>query len=52
MFEALKKTIGLCLLGIGTGMLLVLLLPMTGWLFCIGVVLVVCGIAWLFGKGG
>ena len=40
MFEALKKTIGLCLLGIGAGMLLVLLLPVTGWLFCIGCILV------------
>ena len=36
MFEALKKTIGLCLVGIGTGILLVLLLPVTGWLFLIG----------------
>ena len=52
MFEALKKTIVLCLFGIGAGMLLVLLLPVTGWLFCIGCVLVVLGIAWLFGKGG
>ncbi len=52
MFEALKKTIGLCLFGIGAGMLLVLLLPVTGWLFCIGCVLVGLGIAWLFGKGG
>ena len=52
MFEALKKTIGLCLMGIGTGMLLVLLLPIAGWLFCIGCVLVVLGIAWLCGKGG
>ncbi len=41
MFEALKKTIGLCLLGIGAGMLLVLLLPVTGWLFCIGCILVI-----------
>lgn len=33
MFEALKKTIGLCLVGIGTGILLVLLLPVTGGYF-------------------
>ena len=36
MLEALKKTIGVCLIGIGIGILLVLLLPITGWLFLIG----------------
>ena len=41
MFEALKKTLGVCLIGIGTGVLLVLLLPITVCLF-------VLGIAWLF----
>ena len=50
MFEALKKTIGLCLVGIGTGILLVLLLPVTGWLFLIGCALFILGIAWLFFK--
>ena len=48
MFEALKKTIGLCLIGVGTGILLVLLLPTTGWLFLIGCALFVLGVAWLF----
>ena len=43
MFEALKKTIGLCLVGIGTGILLVLLLPVTGWLFLIGCALFILG---------
>ena len=33
MFCALKKTFGVCLIGIGLGILLVLLLPLTGWLF-------------------
>ncbi len=50
MFDALKKTIGLCLMGIGTGILLVLLLPIAGWLFIIGCSLVCLGIAWLFCK--
>jgi hypothetical protein len=50
MFEALKKTLGVCLIGIGTGILLVLLLPLTGWLFCIGCGLFIAGIAWLCGK--
>ncbi len=51
MFEALKKTIGLCLVGIGTGILLVLLLPVTGWLFLIGCALFILGISfWLFCK--
>ena len=47
MFEALKKTIGLCLVGIGTGILLVLLLPVSGWLFTIGVAIVAVGLMWL-----
>ena len=47
MFEALKKTIGLCLVGIGTGILLVLLLPFAGWLFVIGVAIIIVGIIWL-----
>ena len=47
MFCALKKTIGVVLIGIGLGILLVLLLPLTGWLFIIGVALCIIGIAWL-----
>lgn len=50
MFGALKKTIGVCLIGIGTGILLVLLLPVTGWLFIIGCALFFLGITWLFCK--
>ena len=50
MFEALKKTIGVCLIGIGSGILLVLLLPITGWLFIIGCALFILGVAWLFCK--
>ncbi len=48
MFCALKKTIGVCLIGIGLGVLLVLLLPITGWLFLIGAAILIIGVMWLF----
>lgn len=48
MFRLLKRTIGLCLLGIGLGILLVLLLPIAGWLFIVGAVLLILGLVWLF----
>ena len=47
MFCVLKKTIGVILRGIGLGILLVLLLPLTGWLFIIGVALACVGLMWL-----
>jgi len=47
MFSLLKKTIGVCLIGLGLGILLVLLLPTAGWLFVIGVVVVCVGFMWL-----
>ena len=47
MFCALKKTFGVCLIGIGLGILLVVLLPVTGWLFSIGVTLTILGLIWL-----
>ena len=47
MLCALKKTLGVILIGIGLGILLVLLLPLTGWLFIIGVALAGVGIMWL-----
>ena len=47
MFRALKKTIAVCLIGFGLGVLFVLLLPITGWLFSIGICLVAVGLAWL-----
>ena len=50
MFGLLKKTIGVCLIGIGVGVLLVLLLPITGWLFLVGVAVTAVGAMWLFGK--
>ncbi|MFR0822319.1 MAG: hypothetical protein ACLTEH_06285 [Clostridia bacterium] len=48
MFCALKKTIGVCLVGMGFGVLLVLLLPITGWLFLIGIAILAMGLMWLF----
>lgn len=47
MFCALKKTFGVCLIGVGLGILLVLLLPLTGWLFAIGITLSILGLIWL-----
>lgn len=50
MFCALKKTIGVCLTGMGIGILLVILLPLTGWLFLLGIAIVCMGLSWLFCK--
>lgn len=47
MFKAFKKTIGVCLIGLGVGILLVLLLPIAGWLFIIGLAIAIVGIIWL-----
>ena len=47
MLRLLKKTIAVCLIGLGLGILLMLLLPISGWLFLIGLVVVAVGIMWL-----
>ncbi len=47
MFGVLKKTIGVCFMGLGLGILLVLLLPISGWLFLIGIAILVLGFIWL-----
>ena len=47
MFRLLKKTLAVCLIGFGFGVLLVILLPFTGWLFIIGAALISAGIACL-----
>lgn len=47
MKHILRKTLAVCLIGMGLGILLVLLLPITGWLFIIGVAIVCVGFAWL-----
>jgi hypothetical protein len=46
-FNALKETIGVCLIGLGLGILLVLLLPIAGWLFIIGLAITIVGLTWL-----
>ena len=43
----LKKTIGVCLIGLGLGILMVLLLPITGWLILIGLTVLALGFIWL-----
>ena len=47
MLKLFRKTLAICLIGLGLGILLVLLLPVTGWLFMIGVVVVCVGFMWL-----
>ena len=47
MIRLFKKTLAICLVGLGLGILLVLLLPITGWLFLIGVAMICLGFAWL-----
>lgn len=47
MFKLLKKTLAVCLIGLGVGILLVLLLPTAGWLFIIGLAVVCVGFMWL-----
>ena len=42
-----KKTLAVCLIGLGLGILLVILLPFTGWLFLIGLIVVYVGLSWL-----
>ena len=47
MIKLLKKTLAVCLIGLGLGILLVLLLPVSGWLFTIGIVIIAVGIMWI-----
>lgn len=47
MFKLLKKTLAVCLIGLGIGILLVLLLPVAGWLFLVGVAMIGVGFMWL-----
>ena len=47
MSKILKKTLAVILIGLGIGILLVLLLPLAGWLFVIGVAIIIVGIIWL-----
>ena len=47
MKEKKKKTLGVCLIGLGVGILMVLLLPITGWLILIGLIIIAVGFIWL-----
>lgn len=47
MFKAFRKTIGVCFIGLGLVILLVLLLPIAGWLFIIGLAIAIVGCMWL-----
>lgn len=47
MLKLFKKTLAVCLIGFGIGVLLVILLPFSGWLFVIGITIVFVGITWL-----
>ena len=47
MIKLFKKTLAVCLIGLGLGILLVLLLPVSGWLFTIGIVIIAVGIMWI-----
>ena len=47
MFKLLKKTLAVCLIGFGVGILMVLLLPIAGWLFIIGLAIIIVGLIWL-----
>ena len=47
MIRLFRKTLAVCLIGFGLGILLVILLPFTGWLFIIGIAIVAVGISWL-----
>ena len=47
MLKLFKKTLAVCLIGFGIGVLLVILLPFSGWLFIIGITIVLVGITWL-----
>ncbi len=47
MLKLFRKTLAICLIGFGLGILLVLLLPITGWLFMIGIIVITVGFMWL-----
>ncbi len=50
MWGILKKLLATCLIGFGLGVLLVLLLPISGWLFIIGCTIIIVGFICLWQK--
>ena len=47
MFRVFKKTLAVCLIGFGIGVLMVILLPVSGWLFLLGITVIAVGITWI-----
>ncbi|MCI8383904.1 MAG: hypothetical protein HFJ33_03435 [Clostridia bacterium] len=47
MLKLFRKTLAICLIGFGLGILFVLLLPITGWLFMVGIIVIAVGFMWL-----
>lgn len=47
-FGAFRKTIGICLIAFGVGVLVVLLLPFWGWVLVVSAALIILGLIWLF----
>ncbi len=47
MLRLLKKTLAVCMVGFGLGMLFVLLLPLCGLQFIIGIIVIAVGLIWL-----
>lgn len=50
MFRILKKLLATCFIGFGLGVLLVILLPLSGWLFIIGCTVIIVGLLFLCQK--
>ncbi|MBR3325146.1 MAG: hypothetical protein IKG14_03785 [Clostridia bacterium] len=50
MFSVLKKLLATCLIGFGLGILLVILLPLAGWLFIVGCTVILVGLLFLCQK--
>lgn len=50
MFRILKKLLATCFIGFGLGVLLVILLPLSGWLFIVGCAVILVGLLFLCQK--
>lgn len=50
MFKILKKLLATSFIGFGLGVLLVILLPLSGWLFIIGCSIIILGLIFLCQK--
>ena len=50
MLKILKKLLATCFIGFGLGVLLVILLPLAGWLFLIGCTVIIVGLLFLCQK--